>query len=399
MRIRTQRALDRVIGTALCGVLSLFPWRYARVPPGFIPRRILVIILSEMGSLVLAKPMFDSIRERYPEASIYLLVLERNKELLQVLYLVPQGNILTVSDRSFIRFLVSNIRLLSWFRRIRIDTVIDCELFSRISSLYSLLCGGKVRVGFHPHTQEGLFRGGFLNRPIWYNPYVHVSRQFLSMLDAVRAQGVPLVKKDMSQDIPRFDPPPFDPEEVQAASTRFHTRFPHMGNRKLVLLYPGGGLLPIRAWPLEYYGELAKGLLKDGHGVGIIGKAEDKKLAQEIVTHCRDERCLDLTGYTERVKDLILLFHLSSLLITNDGGPGHFASLTPIQSIVLFGPETPRLYGSLSQRAHFFFSPLACSPCLTAYNNRNSPCDGNNLCLKAIPPKRVLDKARELLRG
>lgn len=39
----------------------------------------------------------------------------------------------------------------------------------------------------------------------------------------------------------------------------------------------------------------------------------------------------------------MVLFHLAALLITNDGGPGQFAALTPVPVIIFFGPETPAL--------------------------------------------------------
>jgi ADP-heptose:LPS heptosyltransferase len=71
--------------------------------------------------------------------------------------------------------------------------------------------------------------------------------------------------------------------------------------------------------------------------------------------------------------------------------------MTPLHTIVLFGPETPSLYRSWSPNAHAFFTQLPCSPCLTAYNHRSSPCDGDNQCLKRITPDQVLAKAREML--
>jgi ADP-heptose:LPS heptosyltransferase len=95
----------------------------------------------------------------------------------------------------------------------------------------------------------------------------------------------------------------------------------------------------------------------------------------------------------------MLLFHRASLLVTNDGGPVHFASMTPIPSIVFYGPETPKLYGPLDDKSSIFHTNLSCSPCLTAYNHRNSPCDGDNICLKAIKPEAVVEKAREILHG
>ncbi len=108
--------------------------------------------------------------------------------------------------------------------------------------------------------------------------------------------------------------------------------------------------------------------------------------------------CIDLTGYTKSVRHLLAIFHRASLLVTNDGGPGQFAALTPLPTLVFFGPETPALYSPLAPNIHCLYTALSCSPCLTAYNHRNSPCDGNNQCLQSITPAQVLVKARELLQ-
>jgi ADP-heptose:LPS heptosyltransferase len=289
MKIGTQRAMDRLIGTFLCGVLSLFPWRYRQVPFGFQPHNVLVIILSEMGSLALAGPLFARIREKYPEASLHLA-------------------------------------------------------------------------------------------------------------ESIEGEGCPLVKEP-----PGSNPAPTSllkvaPEEIKAFSLGFQRDFPHLQGRSLVLIYPGGGLLPIRAWPRTSYEAVARALLKRGYSVGVVGLEQDKQLAGRILSACRSAFCVDLTGYTRSVKDLVLLFHRAALLISNDGGPGHLASLTPIPTIVLYGPETPSLYGITGPKTHVFYNPIPCSPCLTAFNHRRSPCDGNNVCLRGISPQRALEKASEFLR-
>jgi ADP-heptose:LPS heptosyltransferase len=180
---------------------------------------------------------------------------------------------------------------------------------------------------------------------------------------------------------------------------RFKNDFPNVTGKKVVLIYPGGGLLPIRAWPLSYYCLLAEDLIQNGFAVGIIGLKSDSEIASVILSHCRHANCIDLTGYTKTVRELMLLFHFASLLITNDGGPGHFASITPVSTIVFYGPETPTLYGALDKKSVNFYANLSCSPCLTAYNHRNSPCDGNNLCLKSIHPEGVLRKSYEILNS
>jgi ADP-heptose:LPS heptosyltransferase len=153
----------------------------------------------------------------------------------------------------------------------------------------------------------------------------------------------------------------------------------------------------MRAWPVASFVAVAKDLVARGCAVAIIGVPADRELAQTIQRACGSDFCVDLTGYTSTVRDVAVLLHLGALLITNDGGIGHFAALTPIASIVLFGPETPVLYGSLSPRAVNLRKPLSCSPCLTAYNHRRSPCDGNNVCLKSISPEEVLALADQML--
>jgi ADP-heptose:LPS heptosyltransferase len=187
--------------------------------------------------------------------------------------------------------------------------------------------------------------------------------------------------------------------EVEHAKKSLYEIAPGIEDKKIVLVYPGGGLLPIRAWPLDYYCRLTSQLLAQGYAVCIIGLADDKGVAQVIVDHNRNPNCVDLAGYTKTVRQLMTIFHFSSLLITNDGGPGHFAAMTPIPAIIFFGPETPTLYGSLNENTVNYHLGLSCSPCVTAYNHRKSPCDGDNLCLKEIGPDIVLSKALEILEG
>jgi ADP-heptose:LPS heptosyltransferase len=153
----------------------------------------------------------------------------------------------------------------------------------------------------------------------------------------------------------------------------------------------------VRAWPLASFQELVSAFAERGFVVGIIGLGEDRPLAAAIRESSGPERTIDLTGYTRTVRELMLLFHLAELLVTNDGGPGHFAAMTPIRAIVLYGPETPLLYGSLDPDSFSFSSNLSCSPCLTAYNHRNSPCDGDNQCLKRIGWEDVLERALAML--
>ncbi|MBW2366163.1 MAG: hypothetical protein JRF25_14300 [Deltaproteobacteria bacterium] len=219
------------------------------------------------------------------------------------------------------------------------------------------------------------------------------------MAEAIESDFIPTVKRKVPED--GLELPLLELEEKEVADTqrKFEDDFPGTTGKKLILIYPGGGLLPIRAWPIDNFCDTAKDFLKNGYAVGIIGMEGDRALAGVISSRCENESCVDLTGYTKTVRELMVIFHFVSLLITNDGGPGHFAAMTPMPAITLYGPETPLLYGPLSKKSYNFYAGLSCSPCLTAYNHRNSPCDGDNLCLKYIRPEDVLMKAYEMLKA
>ncbi len=408
MNIAVQRWIDRWVGIPLCALVSALDvfTKPAIAPINRAPHAIVIILLSEMGSLVLAHDMFARLKTRYPDAELHALLFGKNREILDLMQVIKPGNVHTIDDKSLLGLLSSLWRAVMQLRRARVDVAIDCELFSRISSLLSYASGAAVRVGFHRHTQEGLYRGSHINRPVPYNPYQHISAQFLTLARAIDSTAVP--KSKLPVMLPTQAPPHVQlaPDQVSDIRQRLANDFPAIAGKPLVLVYPGGGILPIRAWPLASYTELCSSLVLDGCAVAVIGLKDDQALAQQLVANVKNadpknadstSAVIDLTGYTRSIAELLGLFHVAKLLVTNDGGPGQFAALTPIWTVMLFGPETPALYAPLTPKCYSFYSQWPCSPCLTAYNHRDSFCDGDNQCLKVIAPAAVLEKSREFL--
>ncbi len=408
MKLQTQRWIDRWVGQLLCSAISLWArllgTRSPRVDRTRAPRHILVILLSEMGSIVLAGPMFKALRERYPDATLHVLQLKKNQEVARMLRLTEDANFHGLDDSSPFRLARDIWRVSVAMRRLPLDAVIDCELFSRVSSLLCYLTGAPRRAGFTPHTQEGLYRGSYINCAIPYNPYQHISKQFLSLVDALEGDSMPHHKAAPIRGLPTETglSVPFAPEELASYRAKVLADHPVLAGRKIALMYPGGGILPERAWPASHYARVARGLVEAGHAVAFIGLKDDTALASEIRAQVGSEACVALTGYTRSLRELLMLFHASDLLLTNDGGPGHFASLTPIRVLMFFGPETGKLYGPLpgpfGPQATVYESGIACSPCLSAYNHRLTFCDGDNQCLKRIAPDPVLADALQALR-
>jgi ADP-heptose:LPS heptosyltransferase len=222
---------------------------------------------------------------------------------------------------------------------------------------------------------------------------VHISKQFVSLAASLESKSVPNIKRQLESNNYSLSPIPIDKQKFRKWRRQFESDFPAIVGDKLIVLYPSGGLLPIRAWPLENYCAVAKDFINNGYAVGILGLNDDKQIADEIISNSEHNKCIDLTGYTKNICELLYIFHYSILLIANDGGPSHFASLTQIPTVIIYGPETPVLYASLSENAANIYNTFSCSPCLTAYNHRHSPCDGDNVCLKIITVTEVLERS------
>jgi ADP-heptose:LPS heptosyltransferase len=75
-------------------------------------------------------------------------------------------------------------------------------------------------------------------------------------------------------------------------------------------------------------------------------------------------------------------------MVTNDSGPAHYAALSPLDVVTIFGPETPAVFGSKSARAHLLWEGLPCSPCVNAFNDRWTPCQ-DNVCMQRITVRQV----------
>jgi ADP-heptose:LPS heptosyltransferase len=92
------------------------------------------------------------------------------------------------------------------------------------------------------------------------------------------------------------------------------------------------------------------------------------------------------------------LFLVSEALISNDCGLAHLAALTPVKKFILFGPESPDVFGPLAGECYPVYSGRDCSPCLSVFSHRSCACE-DNLCLKAIKPADVYGLIMEKAGG
>ena len=404
MKPQTIRILDLWLGRPVCMFLSaarriFSPFRRRSLDEQPI-KKILMIKLIEQGATVLAYRAILRATEIVGRENVYFWVFEKNREILDLLDLIPPENVFTVRDSGLFTFALDILSTLRKIRRLRIDATVDVELFARAPAILAYLTRATRRAGLHRFTSEGPYRGSLLTHRIQHNPYLHAAMAYYLLVDALRFDptAVPMLKVHR----PTLDlrPSPFRPapQEVAAVRTLIAQAAPQPIQRPLVLLNPNASdLLPLRRWPTERFIELGKRILRDNPGatIAITGAPSESQAAQEIAAAISPDRAFSLAGLTT-LRQLVVLYTIADLLVTNDSGPGHYASLTPLPTLVLFGPETPELYGPLGHASQAITANLACSPCVSALNHRFSPCT-NNVCMQRISVDEVYDRAASML--
>lgn len=430
------RDLDRWLGIPLCFLLTrarvlLRMLRGGREHIRGPLNKILFIKMTELGATVLACPAISRAIELVGRENVYFWVFEENRAVLELLDIIPRCNILSVRATRPLHFLADLLKSIAHIRRQRIDASVDLEFFARAPAIFAYLCGARRRAGLHGFTNEGPYRGDLMTHRVAYNAYVHTSVMSAILVESLTADAgdLPLLKRAVpgtACEPPRFIPRDEDITQVRSMLSELGVpkRPPESSARRggrqdavrgtleeggnslleaalppvIVLLNPNASdMLPLRRWPTERFVELAHNILRHHPDAVVVftGAPAEAARADELVSMIGSSRAVSLAGRTS-MRQLLTLYTLSQVLVTNDSGPAHFAAMTDVYTITMFGPETPKLYAPLNRHGTVVWAGLACSPCVNVLNHRFSPCR-NNVCMQVITVEQVCSLVKEAL--
>jgi len=396
------RIVDKWAGVPLCAALTLARKISDRLFPNKPdqPKKILFVKLAEQGATVLAYPAIRRAVQMVGKENVFFLVFQENRFILDAMDLIPQQNVIPIKTKSLFSIITDSLDAFRRIKNEKINVAVDFEFFARSSAVYTFLSGASIRVGLHSFFGEGPYRGDLMTHRINFNPHLHVSQTFESMVQAagISPDSLPTFDQPappIETTLPEFQPAPHEVQQVRDMLNK-EMNASHAG--PIILLNANcSDLLPIRSWPADRYVELAQKILEkypDAH-IGFTGDPNEAPFAQKLVDRVANPRCFCLAGKTT-LRQLIVLYSQAKILVTNDSGPAHFASLTPIHVVTLFGPETPSLFAAKTPRNHVLWANLTCSPCVSAYNNRQTPCK-NNKCMKQITTDQVFNTVCNIL--
>lgn len=400
MNVDIMRLIDRFVGVPICYLLAAVNTILNVVlnpDSDFKSKNVLFVELSEMGSTILVDPALEFAKQK--GYNIFFVIFLKNAKSLEILGTVPRKNIFVIRADSFVNLTQDGWAFLKWCRTYKIDTCVDLELFSRFTALLTYLSGAKKRIGFYRYHNEGLYRGNFLTHKIQFNPYQHITKNFMAMVRVFHENRKedPNPKILITDEEVKIKKVVAKAEDIDRVRAKIKKRFPELDQQKIVLLNANSSdFLPQRRWPISQFAKLAEKILKVDDNIVLLltGSPAEREGLESIIQMVKDYRCINFAGEIDFL-DLVALYSQSTLMVTNDSGPGHFASVTNMATVVLFGPETPKLYGPKGN-TFTITANLSCSPCVSAWNHRKTPCT-NNVCMQAISVENVFATVRPLL--
>ena len=398
------RLIDRWAGIPLCFVTGVLSWIKSTLSPKsenytktYSPEIIIFIGLAEIGALVVAYPAIQEARKQYPNSRVCFITAPAGFQTLELMGFEKE-EILLMRMSSLSGMFLDLIRIRKNFSGKSVSAIV-LEPFTRISALLTVWIGASQRIGCHRFFNEGSYIGSFLTHRLLFNPHLHASQTYFALSKALcePISTQPLLKEKIPSQLRNRLKIIIQEDDQKALQNRLKLEFPEIAFEKIILLNANASdIVPLRKWPMDRFVELGRKMLENSTITIILtGSIEEQQACEVLLRKINPDRVINFAGKTT-FKELITLYSISDLLITNDSGPVHFASTTDIPILALFGPETPKIFGPMSPNAKVISMELACSPCISVFNQKKSSCNDNQ-CMKQISVQMVLSEAQKIL--
>jgi heptosyltransferase II len=349
---------------------------------------ILYIQTAFLGDLLLSVPALKRLRKIYPDQEIHLLCRKGLGDFFVKEQLV---------DKVIDGFKGQKPSVLEARRLLSENTyqLLICPHQSFRSSLIASVIKAKNKIGFKSFNNKFIF-DSTLQRPM---NLPEALRQ-LSLLKGEDKELEQLFKTVENKKAPFDEIPEWSSMEQKRYTEHFSYRERlvkkySLGASQRIFLIAPGSVWPTKRWSVEKYMELAQMAQRRGAQVLLIGSPAEKDITKKIANQVAG--VLDLAGTTS-IDQLIDIIAGADVLISNDSGAMHMASIAGTPTVALFGPTVLSFgYQPWNKRAKVIEnSKLNCRPC-SSHGGKRCPI-GTHECMTSISAQLVLSNVDALLQ-
>jgi len=368
MNLVTIKRVDFYLGTVLAVVLKPF----VCAAGSFLKRdhtrdvrgKVVVLKLLGGGSLVIAFPSLLDFRKRYPNHPLVLVTTKEVAQFGRVLGIFDE--IHEIRSQSLIGLLVDCLTTL--FKCFRADLVIDLEVHSRLSTIFSAITCARNRLGFY--LEDAFWRRGFCTHLIFFNgsSSAHLFYDRMLRLFDVHPASAEECREHLRGVLPSIDPP---------------------GKRRLCIGHCCSDFARERMLTSEQWSSVfaSRHESENEWEVCFLGTNRDRQFTDEIIAQIghqfANSEFKNMCGNFPLAESLAILAHAEKFWGI-DSALLHFARLFGIECVSYWGPTNPstRLREFPGLREEVIYEKIPCSPCV--HVTETPPCGGDNVCIQNL---------------
>jgi predicted lipopolysaccharide heptosyltransferase III len=280
---------------------------------------ILLLQLKRIGDLILTTPSIAALREKFPDASLSLVVSPAVTELLPAITGIDK--VFTVRGKTDDAF--------DWIALSlgRFDYCLDFTRNDR-SAFLTFLSGARKRItSDHPNLRTKM-------RAKSYNEFVDAPVGSLHTVDYHLALLKPLGIEEASRAI-RLHLPQSTVQEAEKLLSAAQV------GEEFVVLHPGSARAE-KFWEANRWGQVIDHCTHEAGIKCVItgGRSAIEQAQIAAIKAATRSDVIDLSGKTSLLT-LAALVRKARLLVTVDSAPMHFAAAWGTPQVVLFGPTNP----------------------------------------------------------
>jgi ADP-heptose:LPS heptosyltransferase len=330
-------------------------------------REVAIIKLLGGGSIIIAYPSLLALKDKHPGLKLTFVTSPAVAPFAEMTGLFDE--IIVIRDSGLLVLLLDSIKAIRKLWRIRV--LIDLEIHSRLSSVFTLVTCAVNRIGVY--TDLSFWRRSIYTHLLFYNKFsaVYYMYDHVVRLLGVETIDLPRAKAEFGKQIRRGTLPAISPGRY---SVGIAPGCSDLGGERVLTADQWIALLGVR---------LAK---QENLAFYFIGGKRDSEASRKImaglVKILPTSEFHDCCGKYPLLDSVKLISQLD-ILYCIDSSPVHFARLLGVKSVSFWGPTGPEMRlrpdPQLQEETHYV--KMSCSPCVhVAFY---PPCRGNNICMKA----------------